>query len=125
MRVTVKQKLLASPNVFRLSDLHLVLRDLEIARYNFESSVGAAIKITPDQNLGYSLAASGLIHYRRAFDKNGHRRAFITDKAVRRCIPELHSLHRHLISLSNKHVAHSENQYEQCLVTVFVAEDDE
>jgi hypothetical protein len=125
MRVTVKQKLLASPDVFRLSDLHLVWRDLALARDNFESSGSDGRTLSPERNLAYSLVASGLIHYRRAFDKNGHRRAFITDKAVRRCVPELYSLHCRLISLSNKHVAHSENQYEQCLVTVLVAEDDE
>ena len=125
MRVNVTQKLLVQADVFRLSDLHLVWGDLAIARDNFESSLRHAEAATQERNLSYSLAASGLIHYRRAFDKKGHRQASITDKNVRRYAPELHSLHQHLIALANKHIAHSENEYEQCLVTVLVAADDE
>jgi hypothetical protein len=125
MRVNVTQKLLSNSDVFRLSDLHLVRGDLAIARDNFESSLRHAKARTNERNLVYALNASALIHYRRAFDRTGHRRAFITDKIVRQCTPELHWLHRKLISLSNKHIAHSENEYEQCLVTILVAEDDE
>lgn len=64
MRVTVKQKLLASPDVFRLSDLHLVWRDLALARDNFESSGSDGSTLSPERNLAYSLVASDLIHYR-------------------------------------------------------------
>lgn len=124
MRVDVRQKLLDHPDVFRLSDFHLVWGDLVIARDNFEASSNHNGALPPQQNLAYSLTASGLIHYRRAFDNSGHRRAFITEKSVKRCTPEFYSLHKRLISLANKHIAHSENEYEQCLVTVLVAEDD-
>jgi hypothetical protein len=123
MRVTVRQKLLAHPSVFRLSDFHLLQGDLVIARENFGATLNKVTLPTADI-LSYSLACSALIHYRKAFDQKGHRRVFLTDKAVRKTAVELLPLHEHLLNLSNKYVAHSENEYEQCLATISVAEDD-
>ena len=126
MRVTVKPRLLNNSSVFRLSDLHLVLGDLRIAKQNFESALDKVRLADLDDNSGYSFACSALIHYRKAFDQHPRRqrRASLTDKIVRQCASDLFTLHRHLIDLSNKYIAHSENEYEQCLVTVQVAEDD-
>jgi uncharacterized membrane protein len=126
MRVTVKPRLLADPSVFRLSDLHLVLGDLLIAKQNFESALDKVRLAGLENNSGYSFACSALIHYRKAFDQHRQRqrRASLTDKNVRQCAADFFALHRYLIDLSNKYVAHSENEYEQCLVTVQVAEDD-
>lgn len=124
MKVTVTQKLLKNASVFKLSDLHLLWGDLLIARENFEATLNKATLPSVDMH-AYSMACSALIHYRKAFDQKGHRRAFLTEKIVRRVDPELLSLHQHLLALSNKYVAHSENEYEQCLVTISVAEDDD
>jgi hypothetical protein len=123
MRVSVTQKLLAHPSVFRLSDFHLLRGDLSIARENFEATL-TGVTLPDLDTHAYSLACSALIHYRKAFDKTGHRRAFLTEEVVRSSASDLVSLHQHLMNLSNKYVAHSENEYEQCLATILVAEDD-
>jgi hypothetical protein len=122
MRVTAKPKFLAHPNVFRLSDLHLIRGDLFVARENFNTTVGQYRMIGPDDISSYSFCCSGLIHYRRAYNTGLRKGAQLSDEIVRRVTPSYFEHHRFLIDLTDKYVAHSCNQYEQLAVTVQVNE---
>jgi hypothetical protein len=71
--------------------------------------------------LGYALCCSGLIHYRRAFE-NGVPKARLSDDIVEAVVPEHFGIHRYLLDMAYKYVAHSCNAFEQSLATVQVAE---
>lgn len=120
MRISVTQKLLANPTVFRLSDLHLIRGDLHVARENFAMTADRYRIISPNDISAYSLCCSGLIHYRRAYNTGLRKNAQLSDEIVRRVTPEYYDHHRCLIDLTDRYVAHSCNQYEQLAVTVQV-----
>lgn len=93
--------------------LHLILADLEFAEECLKAADNLGI---PDDSNIYSKALifSGIVVYARCFKSGVRELKLNPSELATKGAPFDNDIHKYLIALRDKHVAHSVNDFEQC-----------
>lgn len=118
---TIKVVKINSPLAQRFEGLCRILNDLN----NIDEMLKKLIEKTanPDENFFYGLEGI-VILYRKCFDRSGSaRKVFLLKEDLRGATNELVVLHKDLIDLGNKHIAHAERkEYDDASVYIILNE---
>lgn len=104
---------LSSTAAQEFAALHLILEDMEFA----EECLRAADEIgLPNNNNLYSKALifSGVVAYARCFAGGVRALKLFPDNLIAKGAPFDEDIHHYMITLRDKHIAHSVNDFEQC-----------
>jgi hypothetical protein len=110
---------LSSPDARAFAALHLVLRDLAFATDCLTQA--NELGIPDDRNLqSKALIFSGVVGYARCF-KTGVRLVTLDpEDTVRKGTPFDMEIHKYILALRDKHIAHSVNDFEDCQAVAIV-----
>lgn len=97
------------PLAKRIADIYLHKKDIE-----FSSSCLDAINRTEDQFIREALWRSAIIHFFKCFG-DGVRFLLMSDQIYKGLPKEADQSFKYFKLLRNKHIAHDENSYNQCL----------
>lgn len=97
------------PLAKRIADLYLHKKDIE-----FSNSCLDAINRTEDQVIREALWKSAIIHFFKCFGE-GIRFLLMSDQIYKGLPKEASESFKYFKQFRNRHIAHDENSYEQCL----------
>lgn len=124
-------KLLAFPEGVRIADLESIEHDLNVASECFAKIIeGGKSPLRPttfsgikDGEMSWPLFVTGLITYRRCFNPGVRNRITLNDLEKILTEPQL-QLHKNMIDVADRHIAHQVNAQDMYGVTIFVSFDE-
>jgi hypothetical protein len=121
IRVDGPPRRIRTPEAKRYADLVSVWADLDIAVTVLDRLI--AIRDSSDRDtdgvLEHSYWTTAVVHYARCFTE-GKRRTGLSQALIEQRAGPHAPLHRWILNMRNKHVAHDENPYQQFLGAVVV-----
>jgi hypothetical protein len=122
--VNIIPKLLSTEEFYNLIDLQTITTDIKFAKYcfeNFDCNNLFRLQFLPDRQKDYAFATAGLVHYRRAF--NTGTRTYKINAYIEKEGAERSALHKRLIDIADKQIAHFASGYERISPAISVAID--